>query len=229
MEETKLGRYQITYPDGKEYHTLKREIWGEDLYYFNSNNTAPFIIDIGAHIGVSVLYFKSIYPESRIVAFEPNPDSFSILEENIKINNITGITLVNKAVWNYSGIKDFYVPTDGYWSSNSSFSSGSWTSKEETKKISVETTTLSSYMFEDIDMMKIDTEGSEIQILKANRDLFKRIDNICVEYHPIKNTKPQDILNILNTSFNTEVYYEGEVCKKFPVNRLLTIKGKKSK
>jgi FkbM family methyltransferase len=230
MDETKLGKYKVLYTDNKEYHTLKREIWGEDIYYFDTEKENPLIIDIGSHIGISVLYFKSIYPNSQIIAFEPNPYSFEILKENVSMNNLCNVSLINKAVHSHSGIKDFYIPMDNeYWSSNSAFISGSWTGKERMKKISVESTTLNEYMDRDIDMLKIDIEGSELSILKEHKKILDKVQNICVEYHPVKNSKPEDLLNILKPIFDIEIYREGKICRKFPKDRLLTIKGKKSK
>lgn len=227
MDETKLAKYRIKYPDKREYHTLKREIWGEEIYYFKTDKINPLIIDIGAHIGMSVLYFKSIYPSSTIIAFEPNPNSFEILNENISMNNISDVTTINKAVWSENGTKDFYIPEEISWSSNSSFLIGGWTGNEKMKKISVQITTLDEYMNHNIDMLKIDTEGSEIHILKTNKKILSNVDNLYIEYHPVKNTNVNDIIKIIKPFFNIEVYYEGKICKKLQNGKLLTIKGKK--
>ena len=86
MNSTRLGKFNITFINEKEYHTIKREIWGKEIYYFKSPNISPFIIDIGAHIGISVLYFKQLYPNSNILAFEPNPISFDILQNQYRYN-----------------------------------------------------------------------------------------------------------------------------------------------
>lgn len=224
MNETRLGKYRILYPDSREYHSLKKEIWTNDIYYFKSGNEKPFIIDIGSHIGISVLYFKSIYPNSKILAFEPNPTSFEILEENISTNGIEDVTVVNKGIWKEKGIKDLHIAG---WSSNSAFMSGSWTGKEKTEKIAVNTTTLHEYIDGNVQMLKIDTEGSELSILKAHRDILNKIENICIEYHPIKGTRPEDILNILKPLFSIEIYHEGKLLKNIEKGKLLTIKGKK--
>jgi FkbM family methyltransferase len=43
----------------------------------------PVIIDCGGNIGLSVLYFKYLFPNSVITVFEPSPPVFEILKENI--------------------------------------------------------------------------------------------------------------------------------------------------
>lgn len=229
MEETKLGKYKILYTNKREYHSLKKEIWGEDIYYFDTEKKSPFIIDIGSHIGVSILYFKSIYPNSEILAFEPNKNSFEILKENILLNDINGVTVINKAIWKSKGTTDFYIENNS-WSSNSSLLPGGWTTKEQQEKTSVQTDTLHSYLNRpSIDMLKIDTEGSELSIIKSHTDILSEIKNICIEYHPMKNNKLEDILHILSKFFILEIYEDGKLCKKVPKDKLLTIKGKNLK
>lgn len=228
MEETKIGKYKILYSNSKEFHILKREIWGEDIYFFDSNISNPYIIDIGSHIGISALYFKSIYPNSKIVCFEPNPNSFKILEENIYLNDLKDISLHNIAIWKHKGRKNLYIDSeDTGWDSNSSFIENGWTGKEKTKTVSVNTDLLKIYVDREIDMLKVDTEGSEISILKSNLEILHRVKNIAIEYHPSKENKLKELLSILNRYFLIEIYSEGKLLKKPIEGILLTVKGKK--
>ncbi len=232
MEETKLGKYTVLFPNGREYHFLKREVWNQESYYFKSEKQSPFIIDIGSHIGISVLYFKHIYPNSKILAFEPNPYSFEILNENIHINGLEDINSVNKAIHSKEGNTILHI--DGSWNgweSNSSLMEGSWNGKESTKEIEVECTTLNPYLkdIECIDMLKIDTEGSELDILKSHRKILPKVLNISVEYHPVVNRKVKKILDILKEYFSLEIYMDGKLLKTPIDGKLLTIQGKKRK
>ena len=230
MQETKLGKFSVILPNSKEYHSIKREVWGSDIYHFETEKDSPLIMDIGSHIGISILYFKAIYPNSKIFAFEPNPISFSILEENIFRNNLEDVTAINKAIWSQNGNKALYIDnTPNGWNSNTSFLEKSWTGKEQTKKVIVETTTLDKYLYDNVDMLKIDTEGSELAILKANESILKRVSNILIEYHPVKGSKPEDLLNILKRYFHIDIYFDGKPSKKIEKEKLLTIKGKNSK
>lgn len=227
MEETKLGKYRVLYTNSKEFHTIKREIWGEGTYYFDTDNSSPLIIDIGAHIGLSVLYFKSIYPNSKILAFEPNPNTFDILKENIYINNLENIEIHNIAIWKDCGTKDFYIDSnDTGWDSNASLIKGGWTGKEDTKRITIKTEMLSKFISRKVDLLKIDAEGSEIPILKSNKGLLKDIENIVIEYHPIKGYKVQDLLQLLSKQFSLKITSDGKLLKKPIEGKLLTIKGK---
>jgi len=230
MEETKLGKYMVLFPNRREYHFLKREIWNQDSYYFESKKESPLIIDIGSHIGISVLYFKSIYPNSRILAFEPHPYSFEILNENISINGLEDIKTVNRAISTKEGNTTLYINAGkDNWESNSSLIKGSWNEKENTKPIPVQCTTLDTYTkdISCIDMLKIDTEGTEIEILKSMKEEIFKIENIAIEYHPKRDQKIKKLLDILKLYFDMKIYYEGKELKNPIEGKLLSIKGKK--
>ena len=57
----------------------------------------------GANIGLSVLYFKRLFPACRIYAYEPDPYIFEILQRNVTEFHLTDVTLVNEAVAEFSG------------------------------------------------------------------------------------------------------------------------------
>lgn len=227
MEENKLGKFTIQYLNSNEYHTIKREIWGQDCYYFETKKDNPYIIDIGSHIGISILYFKHIYPNSKILGFEPNPNTFKILEDNVYINNLKEVSLINKAIWKEKGTKKLYIDNSNYnWESNSSFLEHSWSGKENTKPILVKTTTLDDYLTNTyVDCLKIDTEGSELSILKSIRKYIYNINNIFIEYHPTKGNKIKDITDVLGKNFSITYYNEGKEIKKPSDKDLITIKA----
>ena len=95
-----------------DYHTLKylfKEIFLSEEYVFEASTNAPRIIDCGANIGMSILLFKYLYPNSVIVAFEPNPYAFSLLQKNVKQNQLMGVQLYNIGLSNNNGEFDFFI------------------------------------------------------------------------------------------------------------------------
>jgi len=50
-----------------------KELLLDKLYKFKSDKVKPQILDIGANIGLSILFVKELYPESELVVFEVNP------------------------------------------------------------------------------------------------------------------------------------------------------------
>ena len=62
-------------------------------------------------MGLSVTYFSKNYPNHLIKAFEPDPDLFAILQQNIQSLELKNVEAVNKAIWNKPETLQFY--TDG--------------------------------------------------------------------------------------------------------------------
>jgi hypothetical protein len=63
--------FDVRFLDYEALSYLYNEIFIDNSYYFAAENETPYIIDCGSNIGMSILYFKTLYPNSRILAFEP--------------------------------------------------------------------------------------------------------------------------------------------------------------
>ena len=62
-------------------------------YYVPPALRPEIIVDIGSNIGASILYFHRQFPEAKIFGFEPHPDTFRILEQNV--GHLPGVTIFN--------------------------------------------------------------------------------------------------------------------------------------
>ena len=74
--------YKFKVPDCLSFIHQFKDIFVEEIYNFTSENNFPVIIDCGANIGTSCIYYKKIYPDSKIYAFEADSKIFDILKEN---------------------------------------------------------------------------------------------------------------------------------------------------
>jgi len=145
------------------------------------------VIEIGANIGYySLLIASKIGDKGKLFIFEPNPNSFEILFSNIEINGfLDRVELINKAVMDKPGRISFNKLKRHHGSSSIiSFTDDHlryW--KEEAETIMVEAISLDEY-FRDrdnrIDMIKIDTEGSEPYIFDGMKKLIKNNPNIII-------------------------------------------------
>ncbi|MCD4811845.1 FkbM family methyltransferase [bacterium] len=223
--QTKLAKYTISYLNEQEYHYLKNEIFTNNCYSFETDKEDPLIIDVGAHIGLSILYFKREYPNSRIVAFEPNPITVQVLNENIFNNNLDDIEIHESAIWVEDGIKKMYIDNteqDRY--SVASFNKNCWNGTVKSKLISVKTERLDKYVNQDIDLLKLDIEGAEQRVLKSIKRYFCNIKNIIFEYHPTHGQDIKKILELLDTHYDIRIYQNGkEIKKNIPNNKLLLV------
>ncbi len=95
-------------------HTLQ-EIFIKEIYKTDLPER-PLIIDCGANIGLSIIYFKEKHPNAEIIAFEPDKDNFKLLKKNIESFCLKDVTLKEEAVWIKDTELDF--SNDGTMGSN---------------------------------------------------------------------------------------------------------------
>ncbi len=197
---TKIGHFEITYFCKEELNILKQEIFKDQIYYIDLQSNEPHILDVGSHIGLSIIYFKTLYRNSTIIGFEPNPNVFPLLKENIFLNNIQDVELHNIALGWKEKVRELHIDSSGYGAfSTSSFYKNAWNGKQQTIPIQVNVKKLSHYINNDIDLLKLDSEGAELEILEELEE-SKKIDNvknIILEFHPTSRNKYQKIRTLL--------------------------------
>lgn len=207
MKSSKLQKYTVFYENSEEYHQLKREIFSQDMYYFESDSPAPVIIDAGAHIGLSTLYFKQIFTGAKITAIEPNPESFKFLEKNIFENQLADVTAINAALSTESGQKTFFRDkTSEKWHSTASFIKGSWAGTQKSEGFEVQTHTLAEFVTQPIDFLKMDIEGFEQLVLTASRESLPVIKKMAIEFHPHKSQSLKKLVELIEETHQVEIF-----------------------
>lgn len=224
--ETYLGKiqnYQVGYTNKEEFKILKKEIFEDKIYDLEINN-AQEIIDVGAHLGLATIYFKTKYPKSHILSFEPNPNIFPILEENVIYNRIDNVELKNVALGSKEEIRNFYIDDSGAdCFSTAGFTKNSWEGTQATREIKVKVDKLSKFIDKNIDILKIDAEGAEVEIIKEldEEDKLRYIKNVIIEFHPINKRKPSKLITILETN-----HFKVDIRKDSLGSELIDILGK---
>src|SRR5579863_8488087 len=104
---SKMG-YHIAHFDRRTLQYLFREVFVRQHYYFRAETSCPVILDCGANLGMASMYFKWLYPNSRIHAFEPDPTTFQLLEQNIARNDMD-VQAHNCALWDRDTEMEFFV------------------------------------------------------------------------------------------------------------------------
>ncbi len=147
-----------------------------------SKNVTTFL-DIGSNIGYYSLLAAKANPQLKAYAFEPALGPKYFLNQNIKINGFESqITAVDIALSNEIGSIDFYEVENvkyRYLKYNLAGEGNAGTKKTSRNfiKNTVNATTLEKYVtssnITQIDLLKIDTEGTEFDILQSGRDVIK--------------------------------------------------------
>jgi FkbM family methyltransferase len=168
--------HKLKIPDARSFLAAFREIFVRNIYLFKAESPNPKIIDLGANIGLSVLYFKMLYPQSEICALEADPKIFEYLENNIRTNGFEDVMLVNKAAWKENATLKF--ASDGA-DGGRVVSAG-----EPARYVEVEAIDVSELVAKGVvDLLKIDIEGAEVDVLSRCRDVLSNVQKIFVEYH----------------------------------------------
>jgi FkbM family methyltransferase len=142
------------------------------------------VIDAGANIGLTSIYASKLTgSKGSVYGFEPLNSTFELLCKNIRINRIKNIVPLQIALSNYNGKGNIYP--------NIHINRGAASlnpNQVEQNPIDVEVKTLNSWIKENnifnIDFIKIDVEGSELELLKGASELFQHSPKptICMEY-----------------------------------------------
>ncbi len=184
-----LNGYLFHFSNPFEFILTYWEVFKSQYYHFNTNEKSPVIIDGGSHIGLSILYFKKLYPGSTIIAFEPNPKTFAVLKRNIELNNIQGVTLINAALSKKNGQIKFYVGRGLLnWSWGDTGKRNKIAVTRFSEEIFVNSVQLSSYIKKKVDFLKLDIEGMEGEILTEIKNKLKFVEKIVLEFHRVKNS-----------------------------------------
>jgi FkbM family methyltransferase len=155
------------------------------------------IIDIGAHIGLFVLYASQFCKAGKIFCFEPIRENFDMLISNIELNGITNVFATNTAVSVDNNTVTIYLSEDQAGHSMHQVSP----KKIQTKSVSLKNI-FDSNSIETCDLLKMDCEGEEYSIMSALPDsYYSRIREIFMEYH-LADTRPQ-LLRDLITKLQT--------------------------
>jgi len=196
-------------PDVKSFIWQFYEIYYSRSYKFTAGNESPTIFDCGANVGTSCVYFKELYPQSVIHAYEPDPKIFDYLSRNLKANGISDVTLHNKAVWNKNETLTF----------NTEGADGGAIDTEETNGVKVQAIRLRDDLARQktIDLLKIDIEGAEVQVIKDCDGALDNVQKIFIEYHSYNN-QPQDLHMILDVVARSgfRYYIENESNRRTP-------------
>lgn len=152
------------------------------VYGVRLPETAPStILDLGGHMGASVLFWRERFPEARIVTVEPNPVTFRRLQQNV--GALPGVELLNVAVAKDDGPVPFFP------NAQHDLGSSLWGDGES---VLVEGRGFRSLIAEigGVDLLKVDIEGAERYILD---DLaLQTVGAIVGEYHDPRDGKESE-------------------------------------
>ena len=187
-----FGKWKISCLYNSHIGFLVKEIFVEEVYALHKSKEVSKILDLGSNIGLSVAYFKMRFPAAVIEAYEPDKNSFKLLQKNIQENDWQNVSADEMAVSDENGFL-FSSSIEEKASVNSNFA----TSGMEESKIAAKD--ILEILKQNFDVIKMDIEGGEWKVLKKiiEQNLITKANNWFVEFHEIEKNKKQfeEILN----------------------------------
>ena len=154
-------------------------IFVEKEYGINPKKEPSFIIDAGANVGFTAVYFANRFPKARIIAIEPEESNLKLLQKNTEA--YPKIRCIKAGLWNSNTLlRITNLEKDSKWGFQ----------VEETKDQGADTCQaisipqiLSEEKAKKIDIAKIDIEGSEKEVFAKNTQWLSKTNLLVIEFH----------------------------------------------
>lgn len=153
------------------YEIFWKKTYDKHLKLLKKN--PEIIVDFGAHIGMTAIYFALKYPGAKIYSVEASPENFELLKANTA--SFKNITCIHAAAHFEDGTVNFGTQELSY---NQKVSE----SGTPVQASSVETFMKNNHL-QRIDLLKIDIEGAEAELLSKNNSWLQNIENMIIEIH----------------------------------------------
>jgi len=173
-------------------------------------------LDLGANIGTFSVLAAS--KGAKVIAYEPEPENYEILKNNLELNGLFAIT-VNEAVSTFNGYSKLYLGATEYQKYTHTLRP-----TNRRKPINVKVRNLSEIL-ENVDCIKMDIEGAEIEILEQ---IELRVKKLVFEYSFNQDTSVERYNKIINKlKVNYHVFHKSfkdEFMTHFPSGTLVYCK-----
>ena len=186
-----VGGLSLRVTDGLNAYMQYKDELVRRCYAFETSRPDPVVIDGGANIGMFSLATLRDHPGARITAFEPDPRIGAMLRENLAANNASQVAIVDAALGSTVGEMSF--APDGQ-------AGGALVSGVADMRVRV--VTLSQYLMDEVDFLKLNIEGAELDVLReaAASNRLRRVRAMVIEYHgwPGGEQRLGPLLDLLN-------------------------------
>ncbi len=197
----------MTYPHWPFFWGVFYEIFIDDNYRIDGLVDVKHIIDAGANIGVSAVYFAQAYPGAHIDCFEPNPGALPYLRENVA--EYKNVEVHPYALADADGMMNFFIDADIAGSSIASAVDLMSSKHRPSKEISVEARKLSSFITSPVDILKMDIEGGEWGVMEdlVASGKIAQVRTMLMEFHYDPKTLPQSLTKMLTLLEQNGFFY----------------------
>jgi FkbM family methyltransferase len=157
------------------------EIFEHQYYRLPLDRTPATILDLGANIGLSAIYFARTYPGTRLACVEPVPENLAVLAQNLRLNGVMA-EVISAAVDVEDGTAVMQRDAMDFGHKIAVGRGDASAGHFEVSAVSIPSI-LRRLGWDRIGLLKVDIEGHERRLLSEECDWLHRVDAICLEYH----------------------------------------------
>lgn len=161
-----------------DLHVFQQLFLYNDYELKSLDFTPKTIIDAGAYVGYSAIYFHLAYPKAKIACIEPSTENFEALKYNTR--KVPGIVLFNKGLWSKPSFLKIEDRKTGQWGFRTIEVPENQSWDVSTVDVNMLLTQLQT---DEIDIFKIDIEGSEYELFKDNPPWVSKVRVFIIEFH----------------------------------------------
>lgn len=213
---TKIDLLRIAYRENGIMNSHSMEASGE-IFFTQSflkskiKNSNPTFLDVGGNKGDYSALLNQAFPQAKIYTFEPNPNTFEVLKKRLEGK----VELVNKGVGNKNGELELYFDQSDKTSVQATSDpeilkviAGSEQLQSETIAVTTLDDFCKSNQLMEIDLLKIDTEGFELEALEGAKELLgnNAISIIQFEFNEVNIVKRRYLRDFYDTLENFDFY-----------------------
>lgn len=171
-------------------------IFVNEEYNFKTKYDPKLIIDAGANIGLTSIYFANKFPNAKIISIEPEKNNFEMLKRNVKSYN--NIIPLYSALWHKNEnieLIDAGLGTDGFITINKNGMNDIYSnlpthksnvfSANKSYQVPGKTvdTIIKDFGLQSVDILKVDIEGSEKEVFENSSLWIDKVNSIVIELH----------------------------------------------
>jgi FkbM family methyltransferase len=160
-----------------------RQVFDECEYVYHTKKEVRTIVDAGANIGCSAVYFSELFPKARIISIEPSKGNFELLEMNTR--DLPQVHRMQAALWPRDVDLEIIDRGEGAWSlqvGEISPAPGDGASSERIPGLTLDEIRKRCDV-DVIDILKVDIEGGEREVFAAGGGLLRDVNVLIVETH----------------------------------------------
>ena len=168
---------------GSDLRVFAQVLANREYRCLDGSDLSGLVIDCGANIGLSTLYFLRRFPSAHVIALEPDPDNFKMLARNTAAFS-DRVTLLQAAVWNKNTrlvFSDAGALDRQEWAKTCREAEGGEIPQVQAYDIPA---LLGMSTFKRVALLKIDIEAGELALFdESAKDWINFVDAITIELH----------------------------------------------